>query len=309
MEKPVFWVNLTIDCEATQGYVNDPELGKLSARGFRDVIEKYGMKGTFFLLPGDARSNREFYRELPERGHEVGLHLHPADEGYFEFTGVMGPDEQREMISVVKERWTEAMGFEPKSFCMGYATANDFTYAILDELGFTHGQMGVPGRSIPETACFWEGFPMDIHYANRYNRMYPGDLDFIDIPYTIDPESRIWGGKACLALYIEQVDAKNHWYTIFKAVRRQKNDNSIPVKFLRSVTHNFHDFASPKSFRGQTLVGIIEGMKSIFEEEECKLVPATMEMMAKEYRRLVPKVNIREVLKLDRRAYRGKKPV
>jgi len=308
MNEPTFWMNCTIDCEATQAYVNDPELGRRCARGFRDVLERFGMKGTFFMIPGDAKVDPGFYRELPSRGHEIGLHLHPADEGFFEFTGVMGPDEQREMIRVTKERWTDAMGFEPKSFCMGYATANDFTYAILDELGFTHGQVGVPGRSIPETACFWEGFPMDIHYANRYNRMYPGDLDFIDIPYTVDPDSRIWGGKAPLALYVEQVDAKNHWYTINKAVKRQKDDDSIPVKFLRSVTHNFHDFADPKNFRGQTLFGIIRAAKDILADEGCGLVPATMEEMAEEYRRIVPKTDIREMLKLDRRAFRGKKP-
>lgn len=303
MDKPKFWVNFTIDCEATQGYISNTEGGKRSARGYRDVLEKYGQKGTFFLLPGDAKADPDFYRELPQRGHEVGLHLHPVDEGFFEFTGVMGPDEQREMVSVAKQRWADAMGYEPKSFCMGYATANDFTYAILDELGFTHGQVGVPGRTVHDTACFWEGFPMDIHYANRYNRMYPGDLDFIDIPYTIDPESRIWGGKACLALYIEQVDAKNHWYTINKSVQRQKDDDSIPVKFIRTVTHNFHDFANPKDFRGQTLTGIIEGIQSILEVEGCELVPATMEMMAEEYRKTAPKVNIREKLKLDRRAW------
>ncbi len=303
MDKPKFRINFTIDCEATQGYISDTEGGKRSARGYRDVLEKYGQKGTFFLLPGDAKADPDFYRELPQRGHEVGLHLHPVDEGFFEFTGVMGPDEQREMITVTKLRWADAMGYEPKSFCMGYATANDFTYAILDELGFTHGQVGVPGRTVHDTACFWEGFPMDIHYANRYNRMYPGDLDFIDIPYTIDPESRIWGGKACLALYIEQVDAKNHWYTINKSVQRQKHDDSIPVKFIRTVTHNFHDFANPKDFRGQTLTGIIEGIQSILEDEGCELVPATMEMMAEEYRATAPKVNIREELKLDRRAW------
>ncbi len=307
MPKPKFHVNFTIDCEATQGYINNPEQGKKCARGYRDVLEKHGQKGTFFLLPGDAKVDTAFYRELPERGHEVGLHLHPVDEGFFEFTGVMGPEEQHEMISVVKDRWAEAMGFEPKSFCMGYATANDFTYAILDELGFTHGQVGVPGRSIPDTACFWEGFPLDIHYANRYNRMYPGDLDFIDIPYTVDPESRIWGGKAYLALYIEQVDAKNHWYTINKTVLRQKDDDSIPVKFIRTVTHNFHDFANPKDFRGQTLVGIIDGIRGVLENEDCELVPATMEEMAETFRSKAQKVNIREELKLDRRAFGVKK--
>ena len=46
--------------------------------------------------------------------------------------------------------------------------------------------------------------------------------------------------------------------------------------------------------------------QDILDEEDCELVPATMEMMADEYRRTVPKVNIREKLRLDRRAW-GKK--
>jgi len=40
LKKNVFRVNFTIDCAATQDYVNDHELGRLSARGFRDVLEK-----------------------------------------------------------------------------------------------------------------------------------------------------------------------------------------------------------------------------------------------------------------------------
>ena len=45
-----------------------------------------------------------------------------------------------------------------------------------------------------------------------------GGLDFVVIPQTIDPDSRMWGGKTPLDLRVELVDAKNHWYTIHKAV-------------------------------------------------------------------------------------------
>ena len=64
---------------------------------------------------------------------------------------------------------------------------------------------------------------------------------------------------------------------------------------------------NPKDFRGQTLFGIIEGITNILEDENCELVPATMEMMAEEYRRTVPKTDIRKTLKLDRRAWGNKK--
>jgi len=60
-------------------------------------------------------------------------------------------------------------------------------------------------------------------------------------------------------------------------------------------------------YSGQTLHGIIEGIKNILADENCELVPATMEEMAEEYRRTVPKTDIRKELKLDRRAWGKKK--
>jgi len=44
MTQPRFHVNFTIDCEATQGYIDDPARGLRGARGYRDVLERYGQK-------------------------------------------------------------------------------------------------------------------------------------------------------------------------------------------------------------------------------------------------------------------------
>ena len=90
MAKTSFWVNWSIDCEATQHSVNNPDLGTQGAQGYAYILDKHGLKGTFFMIPGDAESNPDLYSDILERGHELGLHLHPADEGYFEFAGVMG---------------------------------------------------------------------------------------------------------------------------------------------------------------------------------------------------------------------------
>ena len=35
----------------------------------------------------------------------------------------------------------------------------------------------------------FEGEPLYIHYTNRYNRLLPGDMDFVDLSHTIDPEN------------------------------------------------------------------------------------------------------------------------
>ena len=309
MSKTSFWVNWSIDCEATQHSVNDAGLGKRGAQGYADILDEYGLLGTFFMIPGDAESSPDLYRSIQDRGHELGLHLHPADEGYFEFAGVMSPDEQRELIAKAKDRWAEVMGFEPVAFCMGYASANDYTYGVLEDLGFKYGQVGVPGRRLPETACVWEGEPLDIHYANRYNRLLHGTLDFVDVPHTVDLESYMWGGKHPQDLRVELVDAKNHWYTIYKAVMRQKDNDSLPVKVIRGVTHNTFDYSDPDNFRRQTLIGMIEAVKNILDSAGCELKPATLATIVDDFRKKVPKIDPKDRLKLDRRGYQNKKTV
>jgi len=309
MGKTKFWLNWSIDCEATQHSVNDAELGRKGASGFADILDEYGMKATFFMIPGDAESDPDLYRSFIERGHEIGLHLHPGDEGFFEFAGVMGPDEQYELISKAKNRWAKAIGFEPTCFCMGYGSANDYTYGVLEDLGFKYGQVEIAGRRLVATASVWEGAPLTIHYANRWNRLLPGTMDFIEIPHTVDTESYMWGGKHPQDLRVELVDAKNHWYTMYKAMIRQKDDDSIPIKIIRGVTHNTFDYSDPKNFRRETLIGMIDSMHSIMENADCEFETATLGTIAEEYRKVAPKVDPKELLKLDRRGYGGKKTV
>ncbi len=309
MANQTFYINWSIDCEATQHSVNDAGLGRRGAGGYADILDEHGLKGTFFMIPGDAESDPALYNSIRERGHEIGLHLHPGDEGYFEFAGVMGPDEQRELIAKAKSRWADAIGFEPLCFCMGYASANDYTYTALEDNGFTHGQVGLPGRRLPETACVWEGAPLDVHYANRWNRLLPGTMDFIDIPHTVDLESYMWGGKHPQDLRVELVDAKNHWYTINKAVMRQLHNDAVPVKVVRGVTHNTFDYSDSSNFRRETLLGMIGAIKRILADKGCDLIPATCADIAEAYRTAAPKVDPKDRLQLDRRGYAGKKTV
>ncbi len=309
MAEKVFWVNWSIDCEATQHSVNDPDLGRRASEGFANILDEHDLKGTFFVIPKDAESASGLYREIMERGHEVGLHLHPGDEGFFEFAGVMGPDEQRELVMKAKDRWRQAMGFEPVTFCMGYASANDYTYGVLEDGGFEYGQVGLPGRRLPETACVWEGAPLWMHYANRYNRLLPGDMHFVDVPHTIDIESYMWGGRHPQDLRVELVDAKNHWYTMHKSVMKQKDEDSIPVKLLRGVTHNTFDYSDPENFRRQTLHGMIEGMKGIIENAGFTMKPAVLGDIVAAFRVAAPKYDPKDKLALDRRGYGGRKTV
>jgi len=111
----------------------------------------------------------------------------------------------------------------------------------------------------------------------------------VDVPMTVDVESRMWGGAHPQDLRIELVDAKNHWYTIHKNIVRQvQAADAIPVKHLKALTHNVFDYSDEHNFRRETLLGVITAVRRICDEQQCELVPATTAAMAKAFRQKFP---------------------
>jgi peptidoglycan/xylan/chitin deacetylase (PgdA/CDA1 family) len=267
--------------------VNDKALGERSTRGYIEILEKEGLLATLFVLPTDLEASHHVYRQAAEGGHEVALHVHPADLGYEEFLGVYGFDDQCKILEEAADRFAQVMGRRPQSVCVGYQSANDHTFPAFVDVGYRQGNCSQPSRILPECASVWAGALPGIHYANACNRLLPGTLDFVNIPATNDPESRMWGGRHPQDLRVELVDAKNHWYTIAKNVDRQLNDE-VPVKHLQIATHNIFDYSDPKNFRRETLEKMIGHVRSIIADKSCTLKPATIESTATEFRRIEP---------------------
>lgn len=289
----VLFLNLFVDCESTQPEIDDPDLGARSVLGVAEMLEAHGMLGTFHVIPGDAEASPAVYQELRERRHEIGLHVHPSTFGYGRFLGAFGPQEQFTILTQAVDAFRSALGFDPQTFCPGYVSTNDYTYGILESLGFRHVVCSLPTRVLPECASIHAGAPLDIHYANRFNRVLSGDMDLVEIPVTVDPESRMWGGKHPQDLRVELVDAKNHWYTMMKAVDRQVKDH-MPVKVLRAITHNIFDYSDPSEFRRQTLEGILDHAVNIAQSNGLELRGVTSDIIAEEFRRVVPRVDVHE---------------
>ena len=61
-------------------------------RGLLETLYHEGLKGTFYRIPSELQTHRAILLDLEKRGHEIGLHLHPADQGYEESLGIYGPD-------------------------------------------------------------------------------------------------------------------------------------------------------------------------------------------------------------------------
>ncbi|MFH1737478.1 MAG: polysaccharide deacetylase family protein [bacterium] len=283
------YFNLQIDCEATQHSIRDPGLGERAIRGLAEILAETGTKATFVVIPTDIRVHASIYKDLESQGHEIGLHLHPADQGYDEFLGVYGFEEQVKILTEGMDVFAQEMGRKPEAFTPGYASANDLTFPALESVGLRHGLVSIPTRNLPQCACVWGNSPLDAHYPHRYNRCLVGDVDFVDVPVTIDPESRMWGGAHPQDLRVELVDAKNHYYTIEKAVRRQISEGEkVPVKYIKAITHNTFDYSDPTNFRRETLLGIIAATKQLCNRNECDFISATTADIAKEHRRRVP---------------------
>lgn len=294
--------NLQVDCEATQHSINDAALGERAIRGLGEVMAQTGMKASFLVIPRDIRVHAAIYRELEKEGHEVGLHCHPADQGYEEFLGVYGFDDQVRILREGIDVFAQGMGRAPLAFTPGYASANDHTFPVLESLGLKHGLVSIPTRDLPRCAAVWGNSPLEPRYPHRWNRCLNGDVDFVDVPPTVDVESRMWGGAHPQDLRVELVDAKNHWYNIQKNVKRLvAGGEKIPVKHLKAITHNIFDYSDPKNFRRETLLGMIAAVKQICETEGVKLTAATTEDIAGAFRAAVPLPARGEKLELDAR--------
>lgn len=309
--KPATTIYFTvqIDCEATQHAINDARLGERAIRGLGKIFNTTGIRATFMVIPSDLKAHARIYRELEREGHEIGLHIHPADQGYEEFLGIYGSEDQAKIVGEARNMFADLMGQLPLAFTPGYASANDHTYPVLENLGFRHGLVSIPTRNIPQCACVWGNSPRGAHYPHRYNRCLPGDVDFVEVPGTIDPESRMWGGGHPQDLRIELVDAKNHWYTIFKDVTRQlAASDAIPVKYIKALTHNVFDYLDTRNFRRETLLGVIEAAQNICADKGCRMRPATTGEIAAAYRKKVPLTKSGVKLELDTRgrAVRGR---
>ena len=90
--------NIQVDCESTQHSLKNPALGERALRGLQQILAQTGMKATFVVIPGDIEAHAAIYRELAAEGHEIGVHLHPADMGYDEFLGVYGLEDHMAML-------------------------------------------------------------------------------------------------------------------------------------------------------------------------------------------------------------------
>ena len=282
------WVCFTQDVEriieySPTGGPSDWVAAKNSTDSYCKILKEGGFYATLFVVPDTASEQRDFLIEKKNEGHELGMHFH--DQSYldhwmrpecYDYLGGYTAEEQKAKLMEAQNRWKEALGFYPKAMRGGNFSANDSTYAVLVEIGFTHGSVSQPGRDCNEYMANWEGACRDVHRAHKAFRHVAGDLDFVEIPATTDttPQS-VWRFGD---IRIEGTNAETLCRVTENDIARQiKND--VGFKHLCYFTHNtvnYYDEANKANYCGDKIKILSRHIGDLCDKYNLNLRPATL---------------------------------
>ena len=277
------YLTFTMDVEriAERSPTGGPESWEQSERairGFADVLSRHDMVATLFITPETAAQHTSLFFELEQRGFELGMHLHPQsfrDNAYREHLGGYTYDDQLEILSLARADWADALGRECEAFRPGHFSGNDATFKALNDSGFRQGSVSPPEREAPKLRAVWRGADPDAHHVHPAFRLIPGDLEFYEVPMTVDPDIRTWGGVSAQEFRIEWGTADELLSVVAKRVD-DLVERDVPVKTLVSITHNMFEFEDPDDPHRQVLEGVAERIQEVIERAGLKMVPATL---------------------------------
>lgn len=288
MSEEKIYCCFTMDCEriARLSPPGGPENWELSERaitGYVDKVLKAGFAVTLFVVPECAEEHSRLLLSLRGEGVELGMHLHPQsfrDGRYEEYLGGYTAEEQFEILSEAKAVWENALGFEPASFRPGNFSANDSTFEVLFTLGFRQGSCSAPERAMPRFRAFWQSAPRYAHHAHPAMRLIEGELDFLEVPVTVDAGQRIKNGSSAVEFRIEWGDAELHRHTLHQ-VLEDIRDNTF--KTIVSITHNTYDYSDPENERTRALEGSLQALEELCGERGLAPLGATLEQIHRIY--------------------------
>jgi hypothetical protein len=199
------YFNYSLDCETppntpyTGGTERRPffhgpptwDFADASVRGFVRQMEELDVRrgATLFVYPDVARHQASLYREVADGGVEVALHLNGLRYSRLQgddakWLGEMTRAEQRRALAMAKDEIEQVIGRRCNGYRACYGSANDDTFPILEELGFTWAS-NVSSRYRPEFFANWRGSWRYPHHAHAKCKLVVGNLRIVEIPMTI----------------------------------------------------------------------------------------------------------------------------
>jgi hypothetical protein len=282
-----------MDCEriareSPPGGPQDWGLSERAITGFCRRLLDADMPPTLFITPECGQYHQTLFRDLATAGVELGMHLHPQSFGDLSHTKYLGEYDaarQKELIGLGLAMLTEAFGTRPTSFRPGNFSANNDTFGILTELGFRQGSVSDPGRNSPQFAAVWVGAAPDVHWANRADKLKPGNLPFLEVPETTDLTKNHANGFP-YELRIESGPFDSWQRPILDQALARMEREAVPLPTLCLFTHNYFEYGKDDTPQRQTLDQLIRHFDVLRDNYE--LTPATLTTIRTQYERQFP---------------------
>ncbi|MBM09587.1 MAG: hypothetical protein CMF69_08430 [Magnetovibrio sp.] len=265
------------------------EDGEKFVRGYVARTGEFGLPVTFFIHPEVTVVQGDLFIELGKNGHCVDcLHLHAwkfRDGKYKAHFGGLSENDIRAALSESISMWQSGMGRRPLYFRPGTFSANDFMYQVLVDLGFRGGSCSLPGRIWPRMNAIWTGAEPDPHRAHPIFRQLIGDLEFANMPVSVDFSSR----TATIGSNFQKIDpnspeaakgntASNHWdlrpdwqdadYSrIADNIIDQLIDRAPSIPTINFITHNDNDHTN---LDDRVCANLIKSMEAIMKSCEAR---------------------------------------
>ncbi len=278
--EPLF-ICFTMDVERirSQSPGGGPPSWDVSERALRSYTQSLNERGypvTYFIVPEAAEHHAELFRDFQRQKNECGMHFHIESwrENYqnpkaFKTLGGYEGPQQQEMLAAARDQVHNAIGMNPVAFRGGYFSANNETYKVLADLGFTCGSTSLPGRNWPKKYARWVGKRRDVHAVDAKSRLRAGNLPFVDVPLSV----RLWLFGHLHPHGDTRFERARNIHEMQTAVKQSlawQRTHKSPVKHLCFFTHNLYFYdeegSPPPNNRWAILHSFLEVIPSIAEE-------------------------------------------
>jgi hypothetical protein len=239
-------VVLTMDCLPAGGRaaVRCPDRwsdAEASAAAFVHAMAAQGLTATLFVAEQAAARLRGVLEEARAAGCEAALLCHPQLGDYQTCLGAYNYDRQREIVSVARRKWEDALGETPRSFRAGSFSANDYTFQVLCMEEFRQGSCSLPGRMDGEQCSMWYGAHPFPHHTDPLDRARVGTMEFLEVPVTSDFEA---AGYMTYETYtpphlrIEEPDVHEYARGLVEFHLDRMEEDEVECRVIHLVTSN-----------------------------------------------------------------------
>ena len=292
--------NYSIDCETPVGteytgperrpFFHGPEswdAAEQSVLGFVSRMAGLGVRdgASLFVYPDVARHQADLYRRLADDGVEVALHMNGLRYsrlrgGSAKWMGEMTYAEQREAIRMGKADVEDMTGCPCLGYRACYGSANDDTFPILEELGFTWAS-NASGRHRPEFFAEWRGSWSFPHHPHRSSKVLVGDMNLYEIPVTVGLRTCFEGNPdQPLDLRVESSvelvgEKRERLRDVIAEVVAEMAQREAPVRAIIGASHNTNPYGDVTTRQSQTLEWVVRHARELAAEQGLEFVAAS----------------------------------